>query len=223
MVKENKQPTVNELQKQIEELTRMVKSGTQPAIIKKNADITEELHYYADNAMWPELKNRYYQGKCRHNAFIGADVLITKAVLSGDLQLILDMIKDGADIDLKGATTLEHAAGTLGGHSGRDLIKQRGRNPIEHKSLKSLHNISGIGLPPLAQTKRNNVALYDYFINPDGKGFVSYCNRFKKGNLSKKASCIGNEDTRHLDECMMCSIYILKKQKKKELLKKKEE
>ena len=169
-------PTVEELQGQISELSKIIKNGQnkqqprKPKDRQSGPDITDELHYYADREMWPELKKRYYEGKCRHNAYVGTDVLITKAVLSGDLQLVLDMIADGADIDQTGSCQLQHGAGTLGGNSGRILIKLRGRNTKERQALKSLHNIVP-GMAPLAKTKPSNVALWDYFINPQGPGY----------------------------------------------------
>ena len=134
-----------------------------PKIDKTNfPDRTIELHNLADNNQWLSFKTLYMQSKCNHYAFMGepAATLITKAVKCGDLELIIEMLADGGNIDIPCSDPVSPI-------SGRQWILMRGRKAYDMGQPQSMRPLAGEG--PGRQPLSNNVALWDYFCGKDKK------------------------------------------------------
>ena len=127
-----------------------------PTVDKTNfPDRTQELHNLADQGGWYALKKLYFESKCNHMSFLGdpASTLVTKAVKSGDLELIKEMIADGALVDIPSADPVSPL-------SARQWVQARGRKTSDMGQPQSMAPLAGES--PGRPRMSNNVALYDF-------------------------------------------------------------
>lgn len=128
-------------------------------------DKTIELHKLADAGRWDELRTLYPTCKCNHFAFYGptrgsSSILVVKAVQSGDLNLVIAMVADGANVDIP-------AVDPVSPQSARQLIALRGRQDMDFGMSETLKFAQGENetLRP-RKAGWSNSGLWDYFIGP---------------------------------------------------------
>ncbi len=138
----------------------------------KFPDRTREVHQLIDAGKWYEAKELYMRSKVNHYNFsappqqFGSPVtptpatIIYKAVQSGDLEWILEMIADGADIDMP----ITNQACAM---SARDWIRVRGRKDDDKGDVDGLQPL--IGESPGRAKMWNNIALWDAFCSSTKK------------------------------------------------------
>ena len=138
----------------------------------KFPDRTIQVHQLIDIGKWYEAKELYMRSKVNHYSFIappqqfGSPVtptpqtIIYKAVQSGDLEWILEMLADGADIDMP-------ITNQVCAMSARDWIRVRGRKDDDKGDAEGLQPL--VGESPGRAKMWNNIALWDAFCSSTKK------------------------------------------------------